>query len=87
MGLLFEICIVDASIFVAAHVLDSPGVCVARECRPASLIGGWVGVCCSVIVCWWRRDVCCCDVVETSYEGHMVDALASRADEGRWSLR
>jgi len=22
-----------------------------------------------------------------SYEGHMVDALASRADEGRWSLR
>lgn len=31
--------------------------------------------------------VCGCDVVETSYEGHMVDALASRADEGRWSLR
>ena len=31
--------------------------------------------------------VCCFDVVETSYEGHMVDALASRADEGRWSLR
>jgi hypothetical protein len=29
----------------------------------------------------------CFDVVETSYEGHMVDALASRADEGRWSLR
>ena len=26
-------------------------------------------------------------VCETSYEGHMVDALASRADEGRWSLR
>jgi hypothetical protein len=22
-----------------------------------------------------------------SCEGHMVDALASRADEGRWSLR
>ena len=32
-------------------------------------------------------SVCCFDVVETSYEGHMVDALASRADEGRWSLR
>jgi hypothetical protein len=31
--------------------------------------------------------LCCFDVVETSYEGHMVDALASRADEGRWSLR
>ena len=26
-------------------------------------------------------------VCETSYEGHMVDALASRADEGRRSLR
>jgi hypothetical protein len=26
-------------------------------------------------------------LLETSYEGHMVDALASRADEGRWSLR
>ena len=26
-------------------------------------------------------------VCETSYEGHMVDALASRADEGRASLR
>ena len=26
-------------------------------------------------------------VCETSYEGHMVDALASRADEGRSSLR
>ena len=31
--------------------------------------------------------VICFDVVETSYEGHMVDALASRADEGRRSLR
>ena len=47
-GLLFEICIVDASIFVAIVVFV---VCVA------------------------------------SYEGHMVDALASRADEGRSSLR
>lgn len=26
-------------------------------------------------------------VCETSYEGHMVDALASRAEEGRSSLR
>lgn len=44
----------------------------------ALLIGGWTGV---------FLRVCCFDVVETSYEGHMVDALASRADEGRWSLR
>ena len=40
---------------------------------------------CPGMLCSGR--VCCCDVVETSYEGHMVDALASRADEGRWSLR
>ena len=33
-----------------------------------------------VLLCWF---VC----VATSYEGHMVDALASRADEGRRSLR
>jgi hypothetical protein len=52
---------------------------------------GWVGV--FVHGCAWLRMrfvrgcVCCFDVVETSYEGHMVDALASRADEGRWSLR
>ena len=38
-------------------------------------------------LCWLRWSVCCFDVVETSYEGHMVDALALRADEGRWSLR
>jgi uncharacterized membrane protein len=47
VGLLFEIWIVDASIFVVIVLL----------------------------------------VCETSYEGRMVDALASRADEGRWSLR
>ena len=51
---------------------------------------GLAGCCVSWFV--WCRDscvfvVCGCDVVETSYEGHMVDALASRADEGRWSLR
>ena len=44
---------------------------------------GVVG-CLSFVVC--VDGVCCSDVVETSYEGHMVDALASRADEGRWSL-
>jgi hypothetical protein len=31
---------------------------------------------------WSSLSIC-----ETSYEGHMVDALASRADEGRSSLR
>ena len=47
-----------------------------------------------IVGVWWLLSfvfvldgVCCFDVVETSYEGHMVDALASRADEGRWSLR
>jgi hypothetical protein len=49
VGVLFEICIVDASIF-------------------CSLL--FVSI-----------------VLVTSYEGRMVDALASRADEGRWSLR
>ena len=65
-GVLFEICIVDASIFVAK-------VCVfcAPSLACAYLIGG---------------HVCGVGVV-ASYEGHMVDALASRADEGRRSLR
>ena len=40
--------------------------------------GGWRG-CCLLL---FLLSVC-----ETSCEGHMVDALASRADEGRWSLR
>jgi hypothetical protein len=48
VGVLFEICIVDVSVFCSA--------CVHVFC------------------------VCGC-------EGRMVDALASRADEGRWSLR
>ena len=52
VGLLFELWIVDASIFVAFLFL-----CVCFDCCLASC------------------------------EGRMVDALASRADEGRWSLR
>ena len=58
---------------------------------------GLSGVAWARVVCVWSLvcfgwglgvcGVCGCDVVETSYEGHMVDALASRADEGRWSLR
>jgi hypothetical protein len=72
---LFGCWIVDASIFVA--------VCSDRiRARAVSLfvgegVGGvFVSVCCVVFVC-----------VATSYEGRMVDALASRADEGRRSLR
>ena len=43
-------------------------------------VWGWR---CSVfVVLLFLLSVC-----ETSYEGHMVDALASRADEGRASLR
>jgi hypothetical protein len=41
---------------------------------PGFLGGGWVGGV-GLVVC------------VTSCEGHMVDALASRADEGRRSLR
>jgi hypothetical protein len=42
------------------------------------------GVCClvGVVVLLFLLSVCL-----ASCEGHMVDALASRADEGRWSLR
>ena len=50
-------------------------------CGPCCWLVGvvWVGVLVSVFVVF----VC----VATSYEGRMVDALASRADEGRRSLR
>ena len=39
----------------------------------------WVGL-------WWCL-LFLLSVCLASYEGHMVDALASRADEGRTSLR
>lgn len=110
VGLLFEICIVDASIFATRCCFlgcaSMVGVClegclvvnrrgrfslpVAQLCCMCwlvSLIGGRAGgvsFVAGACACW---RVCCFDVVETSYEGHMVDALASRADEGRWSLR
>ena len=67
-GVLFEICIVDASIFVGK-------VCVfvrPHWWRSLLLFGGGVSVGVGVVA---------------SCEGHMVDALASRADEGRRSLR
>ena len=65
------------------------------------LVGGCfcVGVCfCSVCLCssddgapprFLRGGVLLflLSVCLASCEGHMVDALASRADEGRWSLR
>jgi hypothetical protein len=73
VGLLFEIWIVDASIFV---------VCcrqrlVVRVCVRAAGV-----LCLPVIV-----GGCGVVLVVASCEGHMVDALASRADEGRRSLR
>ena len=86
VGLLFEIWIVDASIFCSVlcalpclvHLRCDffCGFAVASCCGGLGwgrflLRGGWVGL----VVC------------VTSCEGHMVDALASRADEGRRSLR
>ena len=54
-------------------------LCSVFFVRACSLIVGCVLLFFVVVICF--------DVVETSYEGHMVDALASRADEGRRSLR
>ena len=88
VGLLFEIWIVDASIFVVCcrqRPYARPG-CTASELL-VGLGGGvcWVGVgalAVPVIGVW-----CGVVLVVASCEGHMVDALASRADEGRRSLR
>ena len=82
--MLFEIWIVDASIFV---VVAADAVCCL------SLLCGGVNVLC--LASWLGWGVGCflsvgwgvVVLVVTSCEGHMVDALASRADEGRWSLR
>ena len=67
-----------AGFFVVVWLLDSGREhlcsCFAQIIPPCLLGGGW-----SVFVVF----VC----VATSYEGRMVDALASRADEGRRSLR
>src|SRR5690606_9981505 len=69
------------------------GVCVVVELDSgrehlmlALVVGGWVLDFVVIYVCvvsW----LSCFAVVETSYEGHTVDALAPRADEGRRSLR
>lgn len=102
VGLLFEICIVDASIsrLVWFHgsccgagvgcgcvVLAGPFLVLRGVGRLCDAGAPLIGVCWCVLFMCVVLTVCCCDVVETSYEGHMVDALASRADEGRWSLR
>ena len=55
------------------------GVSGVHHLSGASLCGGPVGV-----VVWVGVGLVVC---VTSCEGHMVDALASRADEGRRSLR
>jgi hypothetical protein len=51
-------------------------VAVLLKVFPFFFFGGWGCLVFVVFVC-----------VATSYEGRMVDALASRADEGRRSLR
>ena len=77
-----------AGFFVVVWLLDSGREhlcsCLLRSmsprcCGPFVLGVVVVGVLVSVFVVF----VC----VATSYEGRMVDALASRADEGRRSLR
>ena len=71
----------DAGFFVVVWLLDSGREhlcsCFAQDASSFSFRG--VGLGCPVFVVF----VC----VATSYEGRMVDALASRADEGRRSLR
>jgi hypothetical protein len=76
----FGVFIVDASIFVATALCSIPG--------GALPLWGVRGGVCSCREC--VPQVFCCGVCLwclASYEGHMVDALASRADEGRSSLR
>jgi hypothetical protein len=100
VGLLFEIWIVDASILWAPT--QCVGVCLFVACSHRDCGVGVLLVFCGFVhdprfwgvVCvhhespppglcgWWGLVVCV-----TSCEGHMVDALASRADEGRRSLR
>ena len=91
VGLLFEIWIVDASIFVVCCRQRGRAVPVLRLLPPFVCCCGvgrvFLWFCFVHRLIWCVCSVCCFDVVETSYEGHMVDALASRADEGRSSLR
>jgi hypothetical protein len=72
-----------AGFLVVVWLLDSGREhlcsCLLRSIPGRCFLGGRgvrICFCCVVFVC-----------VATSYEGRMVDALASRADEGRRSLR
>ena len=60
---------------VDASILDT--TCASCVASPGRVV-------CGVCLCGLLFLLSVC---ETSYEGHMVDALASRADEGRTSLR
>jgi hypothetical protein len=81
---------VDASIFECLSccgVFDEANVEQLMHMPPVC-----GGVCC-LVFCVVLRSQCdsnllfLLSVCVTSYKGHMVDALASRADEGRTSLR
>ena len=84
--LVFDLLIVDASI-------DSH----RRVFRFGRLVFVWVVVFCSVCLCSMNDGAAhlfrcvvllfLLSVCLASCEGRMVDALASRAEEGRWSLR
>ena len=74
--LLFDFWIVDASI---ARTVPGPSWMFCLGCAGLFCVGVVFVVCVFVVFV-----ECLC---LASYEGHMVDALASRADEGRWSLR
>jgi hypothetical protein len=77
---LFDFWIVDASI---ARIAVSP----AGALSSGGGAGGgvwWVWVFVFVVCVFVVFVECLC---LASCKGHMVDALASRADEGRWSLR
>jgi hypothetical protein len=83
--------IVDASIFAASFTRDvAISVALTKTVPPASLAGCpgerlvFVAARSST---GSTRMLSSLSVCATSYEGHMVDALASRAEEGRRSLR
>ena len=93
--------IVDASIFAASSTRDVAfSVALNQNSSPRFAVEGLgraTGLCSSstyellserrrrtVLNGWVLSSLSVC---ETSYEGHMVDALASRAEEGRRSLR
>ena len=74
-----------AGFLVVVWLLDSGREhlcsCLLRSMTRCPFVG-----CCVVVICLFVCFVVLV-CVATSYEGRMVDALASRADEGRRSLR